>query len=458
MFNWMGDRIGEAAAAIANSITSAFQDGLAWLVTEMSKTASRLVYWVIEFLMESTLADFNQDFVSEWAGRLFYLTLMISVLFLIFEIIRMLVKGTFTPAAATALVTRFFGSIVGTMIFIPLVAIVTWIGDEITTGINTIAAVEMAEGMEVISMVIIGASSVSAGVGAISGMLVLVLVFAILLVVAALILGAVLMVRTMMLYLVAIISPIMIMGWVYGPTRKWASRLISLTAALIFTKVGIALVMAVGWTILAAASSGGVSAVVADPGGAISHLFMGILTIGVAAFVPKFAMSLFDFLGDEARAAGFGAAAGVMFTKGSAAVQSLVTKGSALAAAPASGGTSTMAAAAQSRGATAAASGQATGGTAGAGAAPLVAPGAATAQAQTKAQELLPTVVTTQRNGEPSGNGTSPTYSPSWRLSQPDAPSGGHPDASPPPAPQWQGSSSPAPQPTYSPPWRHHDA
>ena len=130
-----------------------------------------------------------------------------------------------------------------------------------------------------------------------------VFMFASLVIVGTLALFLALLIRTNLLYIMVVIGPIMLAGIPWRATQKWAVRWLSIVVALIFTKLGVVIVMAVGSGALTSSLVGGFDGEAGEATDVLGlmgqFLGAGVMLI-VAALTPVATFAFFDFLGENA--------------------------------------------------------------------------------------------------------------------------------------------------------------
>jgi len=98
-----------------------------------------------------------------------------------------------------------------------------------------------------------------------------------------------LFVRNVMIHIVVYFLPLMLIGTIWGPTRRWARRAIEFLAVLIFAKFVLYAVIALGWSAVASFGDDRLST-------SWASVLTGLVLIGVAAYLPYLLFKLLPFM------------------------------------------------------------------------------------------------------------------------------------------------------------------
>lgn len=119
---------------------------------------------------------------------------------------------------------------------------------------------------------------------------------ALVLLASTLVVWVALMVRKLLLIITAVFAPIAFGGSPFDPTSRWVRRWIEFTAALVFSKLVLVLILAIGVQI--AEGLGGSASTAAAQ---ITQLMVGLLAMAVAGFAPWLALQFVHWAGDGLR-------------------------------------------------------------------------------------------------------------------------------------------------------------
>ena len=298
----MGDWIGDKLADAIQSAAEAGVDLILWFLDTL---------WAM--IQGLTSPQVNADFMYAWAGRIFYISLPLLTIFFIAQLLQAAIKRSLAEIGKA--VTGVIIAVIGTIISLPMVAYLTRGFDTLADGLIETAMEDTrdgfsqplfgdATGSEIFGQVTTGVGIAGAGMFAIAivgGAFVF--MFASLVIIGTLALFLALLIRTNLLYIMVVIGPIMLAGIPWRATQKWAVRWLSIVVALIFTKLGVVIVMAVGSGALTSSLVGGFDG---DAGEATDVLALmgqflgaGVMLI-VAALTPVATFAFFDFLGENA--------------------------------------------------------------------------------------------------------------------------------------------------------------
>ena len=120
---------------------------------------------------------------------------------------------------------------------------------------------------------------------------------------AALAMYVELFIRNVMIHVVVFFVPLMLVGGIWEPTRRWARRGIEFLAVLIFSKFVMYAVIALGWSAVASFNDMTLSA-------AWASVLTGLVLIVVAAFLPVLLFRMLPFMESHVRSAFSGRDAG----------------------------------------------------------------------------------------------------------------------------------------------------
>ncbi|NMW82257.1 hypothetical protein HHJ73_10960 [Mobiluncus mulieris] len=256
---------------------------------------------VMAGLTVTTSADLTNTGILEWFSRMFGLGVLLCIAFLALQLVSTSIRMQQLTGVVEA-VKAFVTAIVGTVLLVPFANTASIAVDLLsvkTLGIalkdNSKAVSNLLEVFDTngpASWFIKFTGSAGSSLIVITG-LIMTILLGLFMLFAMTVLIAVMVLRDMLLILVLITGPVAIAGMVWAPTSSWPRRWGTAFVALLFTKFGIALVFAVGLSMMANAHW------VGDIRGVFIFM-MAIVMIVVALAVPFMAFRFFDFLGEAA--------------------------------------------------------------------------------------------------------------------------------------------------------------
>ncbi|WP_169792029.1 type IV secretion system protein [Jiangella muralis] len=255
---------------------------------------------------QTTTPATEADWLYEWAGRIFGITLPLTVGLLILQVITVVLRDGGHRDGVGRAVARSGAAVFGTAVSLPVIHLLTsavdalghdltaatfgdmgQVGDRLQQVFATVAVIDQATGG--LNYGLLGGGSVIAGAVAF-------VIFGILLVLGALAVWGALLVRSMLLYVVIVMGPIAIMGLAWQYTSGWFRSWIAVVNALVWTKLAVMVVFGLGVSAIAGADFG------SDGPGAVGVLLSGALMMLMAALVPIACYSFMSFVGDEVHA------------------------------------------------------------------------------------------------------------------------------------------------------------
>lgn len=300
--NWVGDGVGNLAEDGAVKILSAIAQGV-------TSFAAMCLDGLWNLIQRITNPQTDADFLYQWAGLLFGISLPITVAFMVFHTVQgMLRVRGWTSTGALRAVIGAAVAIAGTAASLPVVHYLTrmvdgvaaalaeaTIGDLDTLGEDFANAVggpgvpygQMFDPLRQTQMV----GETAAGIlGGLIGMIVL----GFLMTMGGMAVFAALLIRTLLLYGVIVTGPIAFLGLVWEPARAWFRRWITTIVALLFTKLGVVVIFGMGISAMNNLNfDGGILE-------ALGRLMSGALLMLISALVPIVAFKFFGFLGEHA--------------------------------------------------------------------------------------------------------------------------------------------------------------
>lgn len=298
---WSCDVVGDAAGgAFEDMIKGAAEAVLGWAVSVMG--------WLWGGITATTTPQTDAGFLYTWAGRIFAITLPVTVGFLALQVITVMLSTRSTSGMVGA-VARAGAAVVGTSLSLPVIHLLTQAVDGLAVGLTEATFGDLDQlgirfgstmafiftggtgGGSPINFALLGGGSIVAGAFA-------AIVFGFLLAAGSLAVWGALIIRTMLLYIVIVMGPIAIMGSAWKPTRSWTRRWISLVITLIVTKLAVMIVFGLGVSALEGVDFG------SDGAGAVGVMLSATLMLLLAGLVPVATFKFLSFVGDEIEAGG----------------------------------------------------------------------------------------------------------------------------------------------------------
>lgn len=264
--------------AIARTAWDSIANWLAKGLTDMSLK-------VFEKVSSSTTPDFNQ----RWWRENFDLIVTISLPLLVVAFVLQCAAAAIRREPAR-LGQALFGALLGTAGVPFAVAVISACGrmvDQLSTTIlgNSVSATAGFRR-------IIDITKVLATMNPQGGLMITAIQFAIL---ATMALYFVLLVREVALIAFVVLAPIAMASWTWSATRHWLRRWIELVGALLFSKMVMAIIFALGLSAMGNSSEYG--------GTSLGTFLAGSLLFAMAAFAPMATYSFIHWAGDQSQTA-----------------------------------------------------------------------------------------------------------------------------------------------------------
>lgn len=311
---WVGDGVGNLAEDGAVKILSTIAEGV-------TSFAAMILDGLWGLIQRVTTPQTDADFLYQWAGLLFGISLPIAVAFMVFQTAQgMLAARGWTTSGALRAVTGAAVAIAGTAASLPVVHYLTRMVDGVASVISEVTIGDIGTLGEDFAAAVGGSGvpynqifhplrqtqilgETAAGVlGGLIGMIVL----GFLMIAGGMAVFAALLIRTLLLYAVIVTGPIAFLGLIWEPARAWFRRWVTTIVALLFTKLGVVVIFGLGISAMNNLDfDGGILE-------ALGRLMSGALLMLISALVPIVAFKFFGFLGEHtAETLHAGAAAGV---------------------------------------------------------------------------------------------------------------------------------------------------
>jgi hypothetical protein len=308
--DWWGissvcDAVGDTAAGIAEDASVRVLRTIARAVTGF---AGQVLQSLWDLIQTVTTPQTDAEFLYQWAGLLFGISLPLTVAFMCLQVIGSVLRARGVSAAGIGqAVLGAAAAIFGTAMSLPVVHYLTrmvdgaadamtevTLGDVDQLGENFSAAVggdgvSLSELFTPLGRQDVVGETVAGVLGGLIGMIVLGFLMAM----GAIAVFAALLIRTLLLYVVIVTGPIAFLGLVWSPTRVWFRRWTTAVIALIFTKLGVVVVFGLGISAMNTLDlDGGLLE-------ALGRLLTGTVLVLIASLVPVVAFKFFGFLGEQ---------------------------------------------------------------------------------------------------------------------------------------------------------------
>lgn len=288
-----------------------FKDAIVGVAEAILAFAFALLGWVWNLITSVTRPQTDAAFLSEWAGRVFAITLPITLAFFVFQVVTVVLQGRSTGGLGKA-VTMAAVAVVGTYASLPLIHLVTVAVDALADDLTAITLGDLENGgdrfVRVLSDVLairvdtdsenplLGDQLAQLGAGSVIAGAVGFIIFGTFLVLGSLAVFAALLIRTMLLYIVIVMGPIAIMGLAWDKTRGWFRVWAGIVVALILSKLAIMIVFGLGVSVLESVSFE------SNGAGMAGALLTGTLILLIASLMPIACFKFVSFVGDEIHA------------------------------------------------------------------------------------------------------------------------------------------------------------
>lgn len=326
---------------IAQAAGGAFETALIFVTGAMINAAIILIDLVWGLIEGSTTPNLTASYVYEWAGRMFAISLVVIVSFLILQVITSVLRFRSVSAALSA-VPRAGFAVLGTAASLPIIASLSRASDALSRDLARVGSGNMNSLGKSISGTIshwlasdegfaTSLFAVTLGGGGGAAVIALILVFFILL--GLFMVWAALLIRSMLLIISVVLAPLAIMGVGWEVTQGWFRTWAAATVALIITKPVIVIVFGLGTSVLQAIPNS------ATPASAVGQLFTAALMLALAGLSPMACFKMVDFLGEQAVAGQHvgASAAGASLVSKPASVAQIPIRAGMMAAGAASG-------------------------------------------------------------------------------------------------------------------------
>lgn len=279
IISWGCDLVGGAASGM-------FEEMITGLANAVFSFALMLLSWIWSAIGSTTVPQTSADWLYTWAGRVFALTLPITVGLLILQVVTTVLRSRSSSGVGRSVLMAGV-AVFGTSVSLPVIHLLTSAVDAVADGMTQLtfgdmeqigqrfqdmlgAVVMVDEATGGLNFGLLGAGSVLAGAVAF-------IIFGLMLVFGALAVWAALLIRSMLLYITIVLAPIAIMGLAWEYTRGWFRRWVAVVNTLVWSKLAIMIVFGLGVSAIEGADFG------TDGAGAVSVLLSGALMMLMAA-------------------------------------------------------------------------------------------------------------------------------------------------------------------------------
>jgi len=276
-----GDAVGGLAGGIAGGAIRELAEAVVGAVTEVLEA-------VLGFLAAPISPDVQENWLAASVDRMLAASATFAALFFLFGIARAILRSS-TRELGRVLgytVAAFAGSGVAlslTQAFIVLVDVAT----------AQLAAGTPRDIADTFSALTQPLGILATGSG---GQALLASLLGMFLGLAALAVYLELFVRNVMIHVVVYFLPLMLVGTIWGPTRRWGRRGIEFLAVLILSKFVLFSVIALGWSAVASFDDAALSA-------SWASVLTGFVLVAVAAWLPWLLFKLLPFMEVHVQAA-----------------------------------------------------------------------------------------------------------------------------------------------------------
>lgn len=188
------------------------------------------------------------------------------------------------PATLIRAVTGLVVATLGGALYIAFAQFLIELDDWLSHGIVAITGQSLTDG---IGGLTVGFSQIAGAPGEVAANMMLIILMMIMLV-AGVVLWFVLVLRQIAILVVVAFAPLLIVGWLWAPTRPWVRRCTEVVVALIFTKTALYALFGIGMTML-----------FRDGGQSLSDFVGAVVLLCGACFAPLMMLKLVHFAADS---------------------------------------------------------------------------------------------------------------------------------------------------------------
>lgn len=301
LLDFLKDPLHAIFGMIVNIIPNLITGVLKFIATGILEGMIGTFTKVLEGIVALTSVDLTNPGVLAWYSRMFGLGLLLCIGFLALQLVSTSIKMQQISGVVEA-GKAFVTAVIGTVLLVPFANLANLLVEGLS--IKTLQLAEADKNTAVKNFLNVFLDSdptkwfllftgLAGGIAILLSGLILTIILGFCMNISMLVLMAVFVLRDMLLVLVLVTGPVAIAGKVWSPTSAWPRKWGTAFVALLFTKFGVALVFAVGLSMMAHTTS--------KSGFKGIFLFLAAIAMTtLACMVPIMAFRFFDFLGEAA--------------------------------------------------------------------------------------------------------------------------------------------------------------
>ncbi|MFF1819755.1 hypothetical protein ACFVWG_20815 [Kribbella sp. NPDC058245] len=279
--SWIECLINPSACVAAGAAQSAADSMWASFVDWMARGLTDLTTYVFTSFSESTSPRFDQEWWRSNLDLMIVITLPLLVGMFIFQCLSAAIRRE--PGRLGQAV---IGAVIGTAGVPFAVAVVAGLGrvvDQLSVGILGGSTSTMTALKRMVNITALQA------IPTLGGSLIIAVVLGLLAVIG---LYLVMLLREVALIAFVVFAPVAMASWTWSATRHWLRRWIEIVAALLFSKIAMAMIFTLGLSAIGNVGDDG------DPN--LGTFLAGVLLFAMAAFAPIATYSFVHWAGDHA--------------------------------------------------------------------------------------------------------------------------------------------------------------
>jgi hypothetical protein len=268
------DRLGEAAGDVAGSAVRELADAIVAAALEVLGA-------IVDFLAAPVRPDVQADWYVANVDRIVAVSGVFAALFFLFGLMQAMLRSSLTDLGRVVgfTVAAFAASGIALSLAQGFIVLVDVASAEVARGTPSDITETFAALMNPLTALATGGA----------GQALLAALLGICVVLGALAVYLELFVRSVMIHVVTYFLPLMLVGLIWTPTRRWARRGIEFLAVLIFAKFVMYAVIALGWSAVASFDDQRLTT-------AWASVLTGLVLLAVAAFLPWLLFKLLPFM------------------------------------------------------------------------------------------------------------------------------------------------------------------
>ena len=276
-----GDAVGGLVGGIAGSAIQELAEAVVGAVTQVLEA-------VVGFLAAPIQPDVQQNWLATSVDRMLAASATFAALFFVFGVAQAILRSS--PRELGRVVGYTVGAFAGAGVALALtqafIVLVDVASAQVAAGTGQDMAETFTAMMKPLGAMVAtgpGGSLLAALLGGLVGL-------------AALAVYLELFVRNVMIHVVVYFLPLMLLGGIWGPTRRWGKRGIEFLGVLILSKFVLYAVISLGWSAVASFDDTSLST-------AWASVLTGFVLIAVAAWMPWLLFKLLPFMEVHVRSA-----------------------------------------------------------------------------------------------------------------------------------------------------------